>query len=128
MKHLVRSLLLAILMLGWLILPSSPALAQIDAEDACRGAGGNFVDGECTIQGQGTLEQGFGRVVNALIFIVGAIAVLMLIIGAIRFAISGGDPEAAKGARNTILYAVIAIVVAIMAFAIVNFVIGQVQN
>jgi hypothetical protein len=128
MKDLMLKFGAGLLVFGWLILPLQTVLAQNNAEDACRGAGGTFADGKCSFQGEGTLESGFKNVVNGLIFIVGAIAVLMLIIGAIRFAISGGDPEAAKGARNTILYAVIAIVVAIMAFAIVNFVIGQVQN
>jgi ABC-type Na+ efflux pump permease subunit len=47
----------------------------------------------------------------------------MLIIGGIRYVVSGGDSAAVTSAKNTILYAVVGIVVAILAFALVNFVI-----
>ena len=66
----------------------------------------------------------FVTIVNILLFIIGAIAVIMLIIGGIRYTISGGDSSAVTGAKNTILYAIIGIVVAILAFAIVNYVTG----
>ena len=126
MRVLIVSL--GLMLTGLLTMPMPAVLAQSNAEQACTGAGGKFVDGECNFQGQGTLESGFKRIINGLIFIIGAIAVLMLIIGAIRFAISSGDADAAKGARNTIIYAIIGIIVAILAFAIVNFVILRVQN
>ena len=64
-------------------------------------------------------------VVNILLFIIGAVSVIMLIIGGIRYTISQGDSSAVSSAKNTILYAVIGIIVAILAFAIVNFVIGS---
>jgi ABC-type Na+ efflux pump permease subunit len=47
----------------------------------------------------------------------------MLIYGGIRYTISGGDAKNVTAAKNTILYAIVGIVVAILAFAIVNFVI-----
>lgn len=49
----------------------------------------------------------------------------MLIYGGIRYTVSGGNAEAVKNAKNTILYAIVGIVVAVLAFAAVNFVIGQ---
>ncbi len=66
----------------------------------------------------------FTDITNAALFIIGAISVLMLIYGGIRYTISGGDSNAVTAAKNTILYAVVGIVVAIMAYAIVNYVIG----
>jgi len=66
----------------------------------------------------------FTTIVNILLFIIAAVAVIMLIIGGIRYVVSGGDQQAVTGAKNTILYAVIGIVVAILAYAIVNFVIS----
>jgi hypothetical protein len=65
----------------------------------------------------------FKTVTNVLLFIIGAISVIMLIIGGIRYVVSGGDSAAVTSAKNTILYAVVGIVVAILAFALVNFVI-----
>jgi hypothetical protein len=63
-------------------------------------------------------------VVNILLFILGAIAVIMIVVGGIRYTTSGGDSSGITGAKNTILYAVIGLVVAVMAYAIVNFVLG----
>lgn len=68
----------------------------------------------------------FQSITNTLIFIVGAVAVLMLIIGGLRYVTSGGNSSSVEGAKNTILYAVIGIIVAILAYAIVNFVIAKV--
>lgn len=64
----------------------------------------------------------FSRVTNILLFLVGAISVIMLIIGGIRYVISGGDQAQVTGAKNTILYAIVGIVVAFLAYAAVNFV------
>ena len=63
------------------------------------------------------------NITNTALFIIGAISTLMLIYGGIRYTISGGDEKAITSAKNTILYAVIGIVVAVAAYAIVNFVI-----
>lgn len=67
----------------------------------------------------------FVTVTNILIFIVGAIAVIMLIIGGIRYVLSQGDQSAITSAKNTILYAIIGIVVAMLAYGAVNFVTAQ---
>jgi multisubunit Na+/H+ antiporter MnhB subunit len=59
------------------------------------------------------------------LFIIGAISVIMLIIGGIRYVVSGGDSGAVTSAKNTILYAIVGIVVAILAYALVNFVVSS---
>ena len=64
-------------------------------------------------------------IVNALLFILAAVAVIMIVIGGIRYTISQGDSSAVTSAKNTILYAVIGLVVAILAYAIVNFVVDR---
>ena len=63
-------------------------------------------------------------IINSLIGIVGVAAVIMLIIGGFRYVFSQGNEKAVNSAKDTILYAIIGIVVAILAFAIVNFVIA----
>lgn len=65
----------------------------------------------------------FQTVTNVLLFLIGAVSVIMLIIGGIRYVLSGGDSTAVTAAKNTILYAVIGIIVALLAYAIVNFVV-----
>jgi len=67
----------------------------------------------------------FSTVANVLIFLVGAISVIVLIIGGLRYVVSGGNPAQVQGAKNTILYAIVGIVVALAAFAIVSFVLAQ---
>jgi len=61
-------------------------------------------------------------VVNVLLFIVGIISVLMIIIGGIMYATSAGDSGAVGKAKNTIMYAVVGLIVAFVAFAVVNWV------
>jgi len=65
----------------------------------------------------------FRKIVNVILFLVGAVAVIMLVIGGFKYVVSGGDSNAIESAKNTILYAIIGIVVAFLAFAAVNFVI-----
>ena len=67
----------------------------------------------------------FTTIVNTALFIIGALSVVMLIYGGIRYTISMGDAKNVEAAKNTIMYAIIGIVVAMLAFAIVNFVIGK---
>jgi hypothetical protein len=67
----------------------------------------------------------FHTIADTLIFIVGAVAVIMLIIGGLRYVISQGSKEGVASAKDTILYSIIGIVVAILAYAIVNFVTGS---
>ena len=67
----------------------------------------------------------FQQISNTLIFLVGAIAVIMLIIGGLRYVTSNGEASSIKGAKDTITYAIIGIIVAILSFALVSFVIGR---
>lgn len=67
----------------------------------------------------------FSTITNTLLFILGAISVIMIIIGGLRYVISGGDSNAVSAAKNTILYAIVGVIVAILAYAIINFVIGS---
>lgn len=64
----------------------------------------------------------FNRITSILLFVVGAVAVIMLIFGGIRYIVSGGDQANVTAAKNTILYAIIGIIVALLAYAAVRFV------
>ena len=68
----------------------------------------------------------FTKVTNTILYAVGIISVVMLIWGGIRYITSGGDSKKVTDAKNTILYAIIGLIVAILSFAIVNFVINAV--
>ncbi len=63
-----------------------------------------------------------GRIVNVMFFILGAVSVVMIIIGGIRYTTSNGDSNAVTSAKNTVLYAVVGLVIAILSYAIVRFI------
>lgn len=63
------------------------------------------------------------QIINLMLFIVGVLSVVMLIYGGIRYVLSSGDPGRVKDAKNTVLYAIIGLVVAIFAYAIINWII-----
>lgn len=74
---------------------------------------------------QTSLGKQIQNIVNILLYVLGAIAVVMIVLGGIRYATSNGDSSAITGAKNTILYAVVGLIVAILAYAIVDFVVSQ---
>jgi len=70
----------------------------------------------------------FKQITNVVLYIVGVIAVIMLIIGGVKYVISGGDAKKVTDAKNTVLYAIIGLIIAFLAFAIVNFVITSLPS
>ena len=86
-----------------------------DGADKAGGKSSNTADPKEIIQ----------TIVRILLFLIGAVSVIMIIIGGFRYVISQGDSGAVTSAKNTILYAVIGLVVAIFAWAIVDFVVDN---
>ncbi len=68
----------------------------------------------------------FNTIVNILLFLIGGLSVIMLIWGGIRYTTSGGNSSSVTAAKNTIMYAIIGLIVAFLAFAIVNWVLTTV--
>ena len=105
-----------------------PASVHADTRAAiCKGSGGTWSGSPCTNSNASTtsIPTIIKNVVNILLFIVGAASVIMIVIGGLRYVTSGGDSGSVNGAKNTILYAVVGLVVAFMAYALVNFVLTQ---
>lgn len=65
------------------------------------------------------------NITNTLLAVVGIIAVVMLIYGGIRYIISGGDQKKVTDAKNTILYAIIGLIISLLSYAIINFVLNS---
>lgn len=75
-----------------------------------------------------SLDSGaIATLLNVSFTVIGGLAVLFLLVGAVRYVTGNGDQNQINQAKNTILYAVIGIVVSLMGFAIVQFVIGVLQ-
>lgn len=60
-------------------------------------------------------------ILNVIFVVLGSVALLMVMIGAFKYVISQGEPQATKSAKNTIMYAFIGLVVALSAWGIVSF-------
>lgn len=65
------------------------------------------------------------KIINVLVYLSGSIAVIMIIVGGIRYMTSNGDASKTASAKNTILYSVVGLVVVVMAYAIVAFVLDN---
>jgi hypothetical protein len=80
----------------------------------------------CTSGGSNTdLTNIVSRVINIFSLIVGAVSVIMIIFGGFKYITSGGNDSNVSGAKNTILYAVIGLVIVALAQIIVRFVLTK---
>lgn len=70
----------------------------------------------------------FRQITDTILYIVGIIAVVMLIWGGIRYVVSGGDAKKVTDAKNTILYAIIGLIISFLAYAIVRFVVNALPS
>ncbi len=131
MKSIKYKLLAFVAAIGFcsmVVLPGATHVA-VAAEGTCDSASSCAKSGADEVGSTGSSSTSVGgiikTVVSIMLFLLGAICVIMIIIGGIRYATSQGDKANLTGAKNTILYAVVGLVVAIAAYAIVDFVLGQ---
>lgn len=94
---------------------SNPNVSQaVKNASGCGGGGGE------------TLDSALSSILKAIILIMGLVAVVFIIVGGVNYITSGGDATKVKKARETILYAVIGLLICALAFAIVQFVISDI--
>lgn len=104
--------------------------AQADIETSLnKGACLNVNDPNCgTESPEESVDNIIETVINVFSFVVGVISVIMIIVGGLKYITSGGDSGNVSGAKNTILYAIIGLVVVALSQVIVRFVLGQVET
>ncbi|MDP4038676.1 MAG: hypothetical protein Q8P54_01770 [bacterium] len=68
-----------------------------------------------------------GNFISIALFIAGGLAVIFIIIGAIRYITSAGNPSAVESAKKTIVYAVGGLILCILAYAVVNLIISTIK-
>ena len=133
MQKIIGTTFVSLFALG--LATALPAAAGAVQPDGDCGKAVNIVEGVDCAKGAKTQQTLFEEdadgnslfktVTNVLLFLIGAVSVIMLIVGGLRYVLSNGDSSAVTSAKNTILYAVIGIIVALLAYAIVNFVVGS---
>ena len=105
----------------------TPAVSAANGIDICSKENGsdNSVYCQNKDKGEGQVNGIIKTIVEVLLTAVGAISIIMIVIGGIMFALSSGDAQKAAKARNTVLYAVVGLAVSLFASAIVNFVFNR---
>ncbi len=130
-KKILLSLILSVTLSFSLIIPiSTPVYAEGGPQDACSVAG---VDDPliCGTKGSNEEKELQNRIKNILETVylwIGIIAVIVIVIGGIKYMTSNGEAEKIKGAKNAITYAIIGLVVTLAAFAITEFFIGALEG
>lgn len=111
----------------------APALlpVSVSAADTCEGITDCLSDGACAVDdancdangdAQTKVRDMIKKVINIFSLVIGVVAVIMIILGGFKYITSGGDSGNVTGAKNTILYAVIGLVIVALAQIIVRFV------
>ena len=120
-KHLIISSVMA-LMMGVGLVPAlaTHAFAQTAQQQACQAINGNT--GCTSPAGSPDISSIIKTVINILSIVVGVAAIIMIIIGGLRYVTSGGDASSTASAKNTIIYALVGLVVAVFAQFLVRYV------
>lgn len=135
----IKRMLLSLSMFGMLVTPlalSAAVAAQATEVDRGLNCGTNLsvdIDGACPggvnpDEGEGRLNSVLRLIINIFSLVVGVVAVIMIIVGGLKYIISGGDSGNVTGAKNTILYAIVGLVIVALAQFIVRFVLSRVSN
>ena len=129
MVMLIRRLKVFLLAVASFFLLACPT-AAVFADDACSIAGFNdpLICGTPHEDEEAELKTRVRNVLNVVYLWIGIIAVIVMVIGGIRYMTSQGEPDRIKGAKNTIMYALIGLIVTLAAFAITNFVLGALNG
>ena len=146
----LRHALVSLLTLGLLSVPSVGAFAQAQpgvtpapsssssitnvANGVCQGVlsastgkiAQNATVDSCQENGNESFSFLIKKIINIFSIVVGAVSVIMIIIGGFRYIISGGDSSGVTGAKNTILYAIVGLVIVLFAQVIIRFVLTNV--
>jgi len=141
MTKSINTLILAVIALFGLVIASfafSPAVSatshttgtgsQSSIDVVCEGLGSLDSNTGCDTGAENKVTSAARTAINILSLIIGIASVIVIVVAGFRFIVSGGDSTQVQGARNSILYAVIGLVIAVMAQVIVAFVLTEVKE
>lgn len=136
MVNKIKKLVVGLSVFGLLVAPILGQAALVSAqpdpqEGLCGGSTLQFTTAECTdmsTEAVSQVDQIITTVVNVLSVIIGVIAVIMIIVGGLKYITSSGDSGNVTAAKNTILYAIIGLIIVALAQLIVRFVLGKVTE
>jgi hypothetical protein len=124
-KSMIGSLAVICLLVVPVLSLSSYQVSAAAKDEVCKGVG--LTGADCNDPtNSDTVQNLIADVIGVISFIVGIAAVIMIMVGGFKYITSQGDGNSISSAKNTILYAVIGLVVALFAQLIVRFVINRV--
>ena len=123
-KYLLAAFMVTVLSICG-VAAAKHGVAFADAKaDVCAGLGAT--GGSCTpVPGETTVEGTLATVIKIISWVVGIISVVMVMVGGFQYVTSGGDSAKVTSAKNTIMYALIGIVIVALSQIMVNFVIEK---
>jgi cytochrome bd-type quinol oxidase subunit 2 len=130
LQKLAMSMSAVALLLAPVALVAAPAYAAPDVDEGlCEGANLQVGATDCNQDDpEGQVNDIITTVINIFSLVVGVVSVIMIIIGGLKYITSGGDSGNVSGAKNTILYAIVGLVVVALAQVIVRFVLTRVTD
>ncbi len=139
MQKIITKIRLALIILSLAIGLSVPLLAPASVlarpnitDKLCEGANleiGSGVSCETSgVEANQKINEVITLVINMFSLIVGVVAVIMIILGGLKYITSGGESGNITGAKNTILYAIIGLIIVALSQFIVKFVLGKVTT
>ena len=124
LRKIITAFMVASIAFTGAVALATPSYAIDPLNDICVNDPGNTI---CKSRTQKLFGPGsiWTNIVNTMIFVVGAVSVIMVVVGGLKYTLSGGDSSGIKSAKDTILYAIIGLVIASFAYSIVNFVLSM---
>ena len=116
-RTVLASLLVGSVLVG---AAAAPSVGAIDLWDQCSSNSDTAV---CKSKGD-KVDNTVKNITNLRLWALGVVSVIMLVVGGFKYVTSNGDSNSIQSAKNTILYAVIGLVVAILGQVIITYVIS----
>lgn len=129
MKRIVKTIMtttLAVAMGVWGLV--QPVGAAVDCSDYANASPEIQAAVGCASGNEAAFPEALKNIINFVIGVGGLVAVIYIVIGGIGYMTSNGDAGKLAKAKNTILYALIGLVICALAFAIVNFAVGAINS
>ena len=119
-----KLILASLLMIGSISLGYTSLAVAAPKDDVC--AGVSLTGGTCAGSANNSISSIIRTAIQILSFVAGVAAVIMIIVGGFKYITSGGDSSNLQSAKNSIIYAIVGLVVVALAQFIVHFVLGKV--
>ncbi len=135
MKKILKQLTMSLTAMAVLLAPAALVAAPVGAQPSiqeglnngtCLSTNANSKDCPTGAEAETSVNEIITTVINIFSLVVGVVSVIMIIIGGLKYITSGGDSGNVSGAKNTILYAIIGLVIVALAQVIVRFVLNRV--